>query len=216
MDFDRELSEQLRKLKSAKEKIEHLKKLLDKEKDRNNKETIKKVLAGAEKELEEEQKKEKAKEPELKKAAPRLEEILKSSVVPLNLGSSPAAKADYVRPAQMAARPMQIRSERTDFDETDGVYAEKKDYKPAETLEKTAYKTDSRLDYIEKHDGDMWFKAKGEGTAFNPTTPLKEYTPIKESGEYKRQEQLKQMIEDSKKKQDELENYHRKKRMGLI
>ena len=209
MKFEKELCETINKLPNAKARITYLGNLLKKENNSKKRDIIKKLLSNSEKELEANTKKVVE-----KRRTPALEDIVKPSIMPLSSGSLPAVDEDYVRPAASAAPAIISTAATKPAAAGNDEYVKKEDYKIA-GVDKS-YIPAAKSEYLGKLEGEMAFRAREESTAFNPTKPLEDYIPEKESEEYKRMEQFKQISAEVKKNEGELEEYMRKKRAGLI
>jgi hypothetical protein len=134
--------------------------------------------------------------------------------MPLSSGPLPSVDEDYIRPGASAAPAIISTAATKPAAAGNDEYVKKEDYKIAGADK--PYVPAAKAEYLGKLEGEMAFRAREESTAFNPTNPLEDYIPEKESEEYKRTEQVKQISTESIKKEGELEEYMRKKRAGLI
>lgn len=198
MNFLRQLSETVNKLPDAKARVKYLEELLKKEKDKEKRKDIEKLLANAEQELEKEKK-------QGQKKTVSLEDSLKAPI-----GRVTAEKEeDYAVLPTAAAKKVQ------------GLEEEKmpeKNY--IELIDGKTYKTKTNADELSsylKDEENRAYLEKMEKVWSSGETPEKTeslsgaYETAKESEEYKRDEQLKEMIGGDLKKKKEEEEYKRKK-----
>lgn len=200
-----ELSREIEKLQDSSAKITYLEGLLKKTKEPEKKDAIKKLIAQLEKSIEEENKKKK-----IAKANAELEAILSGR-------------------EKRAVRAVEI--ENTKLDDLDlrlGPVQEKKDtiivkndelsekaYGPADDYKAPGIMKEKPV-YLNRLEDDMVLRGTQQSNSIDPTAPQKDYEPNKESEEYKRNQQLDNIIKDTRKKEEEQKEYMRKKMMDLI
>lgn len=207
MGFEKELSELISRLPDAKARIIYLEKLLKKEKAKEKRKIIKKLLSNSKKELE------KTKDGSEKKKV-HLEEIVKPSAVPIETIST-TPEEEYIRPITQT-EPIAVREGlKEEMPKGEESYSAKEDYKS--TLEtQTAYLPEAKSEYLSKFEGEMLFKAKEETTPTDISKPLEDYTAMPESEEYKRKEEFKDLLTEASKREEEEKEYRRKKMRGEI